>query len=121
MISNSSSHAPALIDFDQLHSACDGDAVLMRELMELYFQQGNQIMTDLRLAINQGNLPQVDHLSHKLAGSSLAVGMTPIVASLRHLEHSAKSGHLNGAQQHFAEAEKSFDLIRATMGEYLRQ
>ncbi len=38
---------PPLMDFDQLQSACDGDAALMRELMDMYFGQADQIMAGL--------------------------------------------------------------------------
>jgi len=116
-----SSNPAPLIDFEQLQSACDGDVVLMRELMEMYFTQADQIMSGLRQAIPAGGIDDVDHLAHKLAGSSLACGMSAIVPSLRQLEHNAKSGHLNGAEGHFAEATAQLELIRQAMKEHLSQ
>ncbi len=71
--------ASPLVDFDQLQSACDGDASLMRELMDLYFGQADEIMAGLEKALQAGDVPDVDHLAHKLAGSSLACGMSAIV------------------------------------------
>jgi len=110
-----------LIDFDQLNSACDGDAGLMRELMKMYFGQADQIMAGLRQAIHDGVVDEVDHLAHKLAGSSLACGLSAIVPSLRHMEFGAKAGHLNGAETAIAEAATALELLRSAVQDHLRQ
>jgi HPt (histidine-containing phosphotransfer) domain-containing protein len=110
-----------LIDADQLRSACDGDAGLMRELMDLYFGQADQIMPGLHLAIKTGAIDDVDHLAHKLAGSSLACGMSAIVPSLRRMEMGAKAGHLNGAEASMAEAVEALEKLRQAVQEHLRQ
>jgi CheY-like chemotaxis protein len=96
------------VDLEQLQSACDGDAGLMRELMDLYFGQADQIMAGLGKAIAAGDVREVDHLSHKLAGSSLACGMSALVPALRQLEHNAKAGHLQGAPDWFAQAARNW-------------
>jgi HPt (histidine-containing phosphotransfer) domain-containing protein len=116
-----SSNAAPLIDFDQLQSACDGDAGLMRELMDMYFGQADQIMPGLHQAIQTGEVAQVDYLSHKLAGSSLACGLSAIVPPLRQMESGAKEGHLNGAEASMAEAVTSLELLRQAVHDYLRQ
>jgi HPt (histidine-containing phosphotransfer) domain-containing protein len=110
-----------LIDFDQLHSACDGDAGLMRELMNMYFGQADQIMLGLRQAIQTGTVVDVDRLAHKLAGSSLACGLSAIVPSLRQMESGAKAGHLNGAEVSMSEATTALELLRRAVQDYLRQ
>jgi HPt (histidine-containing phosphotransfer) domain-containing protein len=110
-----------LIDFDQLHSACDGDATLMRELMEMYFGQADQIMPGLQKAVQTGDVGEVDHLAHKLAGSSLACGLSGIVPPLRRMEQGAKAGHLNGAAELLAEAVTALELLRHAVQDYLRQ
>lgn len=108
-----------LIDFDQLQSACDGDAALMRDLMDLYFGQADQIMADLHKAIANRAVDDVDHLAHKLAGSSLACGMSAIVPSLRSMEMGAKAGHLNGAEASMAEAVDSLAKLRQAVHDHL--
>ena len=116
-----SSHPVPLIDFDQLQSACDGDAGLMRELMDMYFGQADQIMLGLRKAMETGAVGEVDHLAHKLAGSSLACGLSVIVPPLRRMEMGARAGHLNGAEAAMAEAITSLELLREAVQDYLRQ
>ena len=73
----------------------------MRELMGLYFQQAGEILGGLEKAIDGNAVGDVNHLSHKLAGSSLACGISAVVPSLRRLETGAKAGHLIGARELF--------------------
>jgi hypothetical protein len=91
----------------------------MRELVDLYFGQADQIMAGLAKGIAAGDIGEVDHLSHKLAGSSLACGMSAPLPSLRQLEHNAKAGHLQGAQEWFAQASVQLEAVRQFMHEHL--
>jgi HPt (histidine-containing phosphotransfer) domain-containing protein len=117
--SDSDGDAPTpLVDLEQLQSACDGDAELMRELLNLYFGQADQIMAGLGKAIPEGDVEQVDHLAHKLAGSSLACGMSALVPALRQLEHNAKSGHLQGAPEWFAQVGVQLEAVRQYMHDH---
>ena len=121
---NAPDSAPAakpLVDFDQLQSACDGDVGLMRELVELYFRQAAEIMGGLDVAIKTGEIPEVDHLAHKLAGSSLACGMSAVVAPSRALEQGAKAGHLQNAGVFYAQACEQIQAVREHVQEYLRR
>jgi len=111
----------SMIDFDQLQSACDGDTTLMRELMDMYFNQADQIMTGLKEAVRGADVPGVDHFSHKLAGSSLACGLSLIVPPLRSMEMGAKAGHLDGAETSLAEAAESLETLRQAVKDYLKQ
>jgi two-component system sensor histidine kinase/response regulator len=118
---DSTSNTAPLIDFDQLDSACDGDVGLKRELMGMYFGQADQIMAGLRKALDAASIDDVNHLSHKLAGSSLACGLSVIVPSLRRMEHGAKEGHLNGAEASMAEAVAALAALRQAVQEHLSQ
>ena len=116
-----SSNPVPLIDSDQLESACGGDAVLKRELMDMYFGQADQIMPGLHQAIQTGAVADVNHLAHKLAGASLACGLSAIVPSLRRMEHGARAGHLEGAEASMAKAVKSLELLRQAVQDHLGQ
>jgi HPt (histidine-containing phosphotransfer) domain-containing protein len=111
--------AKPLVDLEQLQSACDGDAGLMRELIDLYFGQADEIMAKLGKGIAAGDVGEVNHLSHKLAGSSLACGMSALIPALRQLEHNAKAGHLTGAPDWFAQAGVQLEAVRKFMRDYL--
>lgn len=109
------------MDLEQLTSASDGDIDLLKELMKLYFRQADEIMIELRKAVTASDLNEVDHLSHKLAGSSLTCGMSALVAPLRSLERNAKAGSLDGAPGFFAEVEVQLEAVRQYMDNYIRQ
>ena len=111
--------APALIDFEQLESACGGDAELKRELMDMYFGQADTIIAGLKTAVAEKSVPDVNHLSHKLAGSSLACGLSAVVPALRRMEHAAKAGHLDGAEESLAETVKYLELTREAVREHI--
>jgi HPt (histidine-containing phosphotransfer) domain-containing protein len=113
--------AKPLVDLDQLQSACDGDARLMRELIDLYFGQADQIMAGLGKGIAAGDVGEVDHLAHKLAGSSLACGMSALVRPLRQLEMNAKAGHLDGAPEWFAQVAAQLEAVRRFMNDHLHR
>jgi HPt (histidine-containing phosphotransfer) domain-containing protein len=113
--------AKPLVDLEQLQSACDGDAQLLRELMDLYFGQAGQIMAGLGKAVEAGDVAEVDHLAHKLAGSSLACGMSAPVPALRQLEQNAKAGHLQGAPDWFAQVQVQLEAVRQFMQDYFSQ
>lgn len=113
--------ATPLVDFEQFNSACDGSIDMMRELVEIYFQQAGEIMPALEKAIAAGTIAQVNHLSHKLAGSSLACGFSAIVPPLRQLEQNAKAGHLTGAPEFFAQATVRLAAIQCQVLDYLNQ
>jgi HPt (histidine-containing phosphotransfer) domain-containing protein len=115
------SAAATAVDFAQLQSACDGDASVMRELVDLYFQQADDIIARLDQAISRNAIGDVNHLAHKLAGSSLACGMSAVVPSLRQLEGGAKEGHLNGARELFADVTAQLAVVRARVEECLAQ
>jgi HPt (histidine-containing phosphotransfer) domain-containing protein len=120
ILSNSAADEP-LVDLQQLESACDGDAQLLRELMVLYFTQAAEIMAGLAQAIEKGDVAGVDHFSHKLAGSSLACGLSAPVPALRQLEHNAKAGHLQGASGWFEQVGAQLEAVRQFMQHYLQQ
>ena len=112
--------AKAVVDLEQLEAACDGDPGLMRELVDLYFGQADQIIAGLGKGIAAGDVSEVDHLAHKLAGSSLACGMSAVVAPLRQLEQNAKAGHLNGAADLHAQASERLETVRRFMQTHLQ-
>jgi HPt (histidine-containing phosphotransfer) domain-containing protein len=117
----SDSNAAPLVDFEQLDSACDNDADLKKELVNLYFTQADQIMRDLQKAIQDRSIDDVNHLAHKLAGSSLACGMSAIVASVRQLEMDAKAGIWNEPEVYYATAAERLEVMRGYMNKHFSQ
>jgi len=111
--------AELLIDFSQLQAATDGDVTVMRELVGLYFRQAGEIMTGLHAAIKSGDVAEANHLAHKLAGSSLACGMSAAAPPLRKIEQNAREGRLDGADQALADATDCIEKMRQEAQTYL--
>ena len=104
---DTTTHRAPLIDFDNSNPPATATPNLMRELMDMYFGQADEIMAGLKKAVRRAIVPDVDHLAHKLAGSSLACGMSAIVPPLRQMETGAKAGHLDGAEEFVGRGRRS--------------
>lgn len=107
------------VDFDQLQAASSDDPEILRELVQLYFDQAREIMAGLTAAVQQRSARDVDYLSHKLAGASLACGMTAVVAPLREMERRARQEDLTGAEEFVAQADCGLKRVRAATDDYL--
>ena len=108
-----------LIDFEQLRAATDGDIIVMRELVALYFQQAGEIMIGLRKASRERDAAEANHLAHKLAGSSLACGMSAAAEPLRKIEAAARDGSVEGADEQLALATSYLEMMLDKIEIYL--
>ena len=108
------------VDFEQLRAASGDDNDLLNDLVNLYFGQAKDIITSLRAALDKKISGDVDYLSHKLVGASLACGMTAMVAPLRELEGRGRKGDLTGAEEFMTQAVANLELVRSAVEEYLR-
>jgi HPt (histidine-containing phosphotransfer) domain-containing protein len=93
----------------------------LRELIDMYFTQADEILAGLRTAINAGAAKDVGELAHKLAGSSAVCGMTAMMAPLRALERQGREGQLSDAKPLMAETTERLDLCRRMLDEYLAE
>lgn len=69
--------------------------------------------------MQDSSVADVNHLSHKLAGSSLACGLSAIVPPLRKMEHNAKAGHLDNAKVLLSEAARALEQLRKAVQVFL--
>jgi HPt (histidine-containing phosphotransfer) domain-containing protein len=117
---NPAPEAEPPVDFEQLSAASGDDPVMLQELITLYFDQARELMAGLETALQTQSAKEVDHLAHKLAGASLACGMTAMVVPLRALEHGGRAGNLAGGQEFLAQAAAQLEIVRAAVQEHLR-
>ena len=111
----------ALLDVERLEAAANDDPAIIKELVDLYFAQAQDLMNGLRAAINSGSAKDIDHFAHKLVGASLACGMSAMVPPLRELEKRGKEGKLADADALFERADRHLELTRHKVGTYIRQ
>jgi two-component system sensor histidine kinase/response regulator len=108
------------VDMRRLREVCDNDPELLREMVDLYLAQSDDLMQRLGAAIEAGSAKEVEHLAHKYLGASLNCGMTPISARLRELERMGQSGQIGGAERLFAEVENELERIRHYLASEVR-
>ena len=93
----------------------------LRELIDMYLTQADEILANLRVAIRTGAANDVEHLAHKLVGSSAVCGVNVMVPPLRSLEQRGREGRLSDADQLLAQMTERLELSRRLLAEYLAE
>jgi HPt (histidine-containing phosphotransfer) domain-containing protein len=91
----------------------------LRSLIDMYLTQADETIVALRVAIAEGNSADVDHLAHKLAGSSAACGVTTMMRLLRVLEQRGRQRHLTDAEAILKMIVEQLDVSRRLLAEYV--
>jgi HPt (histidine-containing phosphotransfer) domain-containing protein len=86
------------VDLGHLFEAVGGLEEEARALIAIYSEQASELFERLEAAVTIPAVPEIEHLAHKLAGSSASCGFTALVGPLRDLEHAARSGRLSAHQ-----------------------
>lgn len=94
MQSTAATAAIVPIDWKQLHSLSDGNEEFEVELLEIFFVETETQLQVLSLAIRESDLPTIEHLAHKLKGSSGNIGFLGLHQHASLLEHQARSDKL---------------------------
>ena len=79
------------IDWEQLHALSDGNEEFEVELLKIFFVETKTQLQLLSLAILKSDLPTIEHLAHKLKGSSGNIGFFNLYQHASLLEHQARS------------------------------
>jgi CheY-like chemotaxis protein len=86
------------VDIQRLREVSDRSFEELWELIELYLVQANDLIQNLRAAIQVGKAESVELLAHELVGASANCGMTAMMPSLRDLERMGRTRNLSGAE-----------------------
>ena len=108
------------VDMQRLIEVSDSPEHL-RELVDIYLLQSNDLIENLGQAVRSGDAREVVRLAHKCVGASASCGMNAIVPALRELERIGRSGYLNGAEQLHADARGQLDRIQRYLSDYLQR
>jgi HPt (histidine-containing phosphotransfer) domain-containing protein len=93
----------------------------LRELIDMYLKQADETLKDLQAALRVGAASDVEHLAHKLAGSSAVCGVNVMVSPLRALEQRGREGRLADADPLLAQMTERLELSRRLLAEYLAE
>lgn len=97
------------MDLKRLTKVTAGDPKRLKELLDLYFNQAEQLIKNLEAAIANGSAKDVNSIAHKFCGASSSCGIMGIVPPLRELEWRAKEGNLSNAPEMFAQVKRQYE------------
>jgi HPt (histidine-containing phosphotransfer) domain-containing protein len=112
------------IDLDTMQELRSlGEAVgvdLLSELIELFVEDTERLLVDLRHAAGSGDVVAVGQIAHNIKGGGGQLGARQLVASCTRLERSATSG-LSAARPDLAEVERDYLSFRAALTQHAPQ
>ena len=82
------------IDWKRLHDLSDGNPEFEVELLKIFFVETKTQLQVLSLAILESDLPTIEHIAHKLKGSSGNIGLFDLYQHASLLEHQVRSSKL---------------------------
>ena len=106
--SPSTGGADAPVDYVWLRECTDDDPVVMKSLLDLFFNRTTTLLKELDAAIAAGNAPEVRRLAHACVGSCGACGMVKQTPHFKTLEKLGAAGTLEGASAALTAAHTEF-------------
>jgi HPt (histidine-containing phosphotransfer) domain-containing protein len=107
------------LDLEVLNESAEFGIDGLRELLDEYFVQADEIIAGLRTAIHDQQPNVVNQLAHKLAGSSAVCGLKAVVEPLRILEQRGRAGELSDAPQCMDTLIAQLDLCHRLLDDYM--
>ena len=101
-----------MVDEARLRMISDGDAEGLQYLLGIYLRETEKELRQLRDAVANRAVNEVERRAHGIAGSSLSYGMNAIVPVLRALEQEAQRSDLSRATERLDDAEHNFARIQ---------
>lgn len=111
----------ALLDIGFLDESAAIGVDGLRDLIDMYLTKADELLKDLRAAIEVGAAEDVRRLAHRLAGSSAVCGVTAMVQPLRALEQRGRQRQLSDADQLLAQTVQRLEVCRRLLAEYLAE
>src|SRR5215510_8992380 len=89
-----------------LWARLNGDAELLRELVQIFTQERPGLLENISAAIKRGSCEDVKKFSHKLKGSALQFSANGVVTLAASLEQMGAHKKLEGAARVFSDLER---------------
>jgi signal transduction histidine kinase/ligand-binding sensor domain-containing protein/DNA-binding response OmpR family regulator len=88
---------------------------MLPDLIDRFYQDGERLLGQARQALQQGQADDLRLAAHSLKSTSATFGAMTLSAAARELEHLAREGKLEGAEEQIAQAEAEFATARAAL------
>jgi HPt (histidine-containing phosphotransfer) domain-containing protein len=99
------------LDWNALRENCAGDESLVNEVLELFRNEAEQLMKDVRGAVAAGDPLQVKRTAHRLKGALVSLAARPSVDAARALELAGAGGDLGGVDVQVAQLEAEISRL----------
>jgi two-component system, OmpR family, sensor histidine kinase TorS len=109
------------LDLEVLDEMADLGIEDLRELIDAYIEQANEVMQNLYRAIDARNADEVAELAHRLAGSSGVCGATSAMNALRILERSGCQANWPAITKQFEQAMQEIESSGQLLANYLKE
>lgn len=86
-----------VINLSHVMEVVDGDMDLFKEITELFFEQGSELVNRIREGIEKGDAERVEHAAHSLKGSAGNIGAKRVHDAAYRLEMMGREGRLERA------------------------
>jgi HPt (histidine-containing phosphotransfer) domain-containing protein len=107
-------------DPESLWNRVDGDLDLLRELVELFVEEGPRMLAEIEMAIEVGSASDLEKASHKIKGSVLQFSARTAAAIALELEENGRLGSLAGAERLVKTLRQEIDLLQQTLHAMVR-
>ncbi len=112
---------PAGLDWKTAMEAVQGDQGLLRELIEIFLDDGPKLMSQAREAQAEGDAAVLQRAAHTLKGSVRLFGATQAFDLCFELESLAKRSELQQAAAAIARLEEELERLVESLNQYLNQ
>ena len=99
------------VDFAALVSRTDGDVDLAHELIEIFLEDSPKLLSDVRVAVENGDAFGLDRAAHAAKGALGYFSSGPAVNAARHLQRMGAEGELSEAHKTLAELEQALEQL----------
>lgn len=82
-----------------MEETCGGDQAAIRELMDLFVTQAQELWSGLARAVQAADWATADRMAHKMAGSCGACGLPALESALREFETTMAANPSTAAAQ----------------------
>ena len=100
-----------VFDREGLIERLGGDTELVDEIVQIFLESANDMMTTVESAVADGEAHRVERSAHSLKGALLNISADPVAERAQRLEQAGRSGELELCSQLLDELKQEYDLL----------
>lgn len=110
-----------IVNLPELLARVDYDWELLQEIVDLFKDEFPRLHEQLRAAVLQGDLSQVEKLAHTLKGMLLTLSIEHCADTVAAMEQQAKAEDVIGVREGFKVFESTIDRLRPGLDAYMAE